>query len=104
MNKYGIGVILAVMVVLTLALALSLRFSQATLLFGFVACVAAPIVVHRIPDRNWSLALLFMLSIFASFPFRQLYQIEGFVREIPIIAIYAGILWLVGRGWKRSWQ
>jgi len=45
-----------------------------------------------------------MLSIFASFPFRQLYQIEGFVREIPIIAIYAGILWLVGRGWKRSWQ
>lgn len=104
MNKYGIGVILAVMVVLTLALALSLKYSQATLLFGFVALVSAPIVIHRIPDKNWSMAMLFVLAIFASFPFRKLYQIDGFIREIPVLVIYVGILWLVGRGWKRSWQ
>jgi len=104
MNKYGLGVLAAVFGVVVFAVPIGLRYSQATLLFGLIAAISAPIVIHRIPDKNWSLGMLLGLSLFASFPFKKLFQIDGFASEIPVTLAYATTLWVIGFGWKRSWR
>ncbi len=104
MNKYFLGVIIAVFGALSVAAALGLKYSVATLLFGLVAAISAPLVVHKISDRNWSLGMFVGLSIFASFPAKKLFQLDGFLQEVPVTVAYAAILWVVGFGWKRSWR
>lgn len=104
MNSYGIGIALVVVMTLMLGVALGLRYSQATLLFGFVAACAAPLTVHRIPDYRVSLALLLGLAIFASFPLRMLLQIDGLLQQGGVVLAYFAALWVVGFGWTRSWR
>ncbi|WP_108815029.1 hypothetical protein [Loktanella sp. Alg231-35] len=104
MNKFGLGVFVAVFGALTLAVPIGLKYSQATLQFGLIAAISAPVVIHKISDKNWSLGMLMGLSYFASFPLKKLFQIDGLVTDISVTLAYAGILWLVGFGWKRSWR
>jgi len=104
MNKYSLGVIIAVFGALIIAVPIGLKYSQATLLFGLIAAISAPVVIHKTPDKNWALGMLMGLSFFASFPLKKLFQIDGFVNEIPVTLAYAAILWVIGFGWKRSWR
>ena len=104
MNKYVLGVTIAVFGALVIAVPIGLKYSQATLLFGLIAAVSAPMVIHKISDKNWSLGMLMGLSFFASFPLKKLFQIDGFMNEIPVTLAYVAILWVIGFGWKRSWR
>ena len=81
-----------------------MKYSHAAILFGIGAVALAPIAIHNIQSANGSLGLLVGLAIFASFPLKKLFQIEGIIQEAPVTLIYFGILWAVGFGWKRSWK
>lgn len=104
MNKYGLAVIMAVLGALVIAVPIGLKYSQATLLFGLIAALSAPVVIHKIPSVNWALGMLMGLSHFASFPFKKLFQIDGFINEVLVMLAYFALLWLIGFGWRRSWR
>lgn len=104
MNKYALGVILAVFGALLIAVPIGLKYSQATLLFGLIAIISAPMVIHKIPNNSSALGMLLGLSIFASFPLKKLFQIDGLAIEIPVTLAYAAVLWVIGFGWKRNWR
>lgn len=104
MNKYGLAVTIAVLGTLAIAVSVGLKYSQATLLFGLIAALSAPVAIHKIPSVNWALGMLMGLSIFASFPLKKLFQIDGFINEAPVTLAYVALLWLIGFGWRRSWR
>ena len=104
MNKYGLAVNIAVIGTLIIAVPVGLKYSQATLLFGLIAALSAPVVIHKIPNANWALGMLMGLSFFASFPLKKLFQIDGFINEVPVTLAYAALLWVIGFGWRRSWR
>lgn len=104
MNNYGLGVALAVFGSMLISVQLGIRFSQASLIFAVIAAICAPIVIHRIQSVPWSAGMLLALAYYASFPLKKLFQLEGFVQEVPVTLIYAGLLWVIGQGWKRSWS
>lgn len=104
MNKYFWGVVIAVFGTLFVSVPIGLKYSQAAFLFGAIALVSAPIVIHKIEDTSWSIGMLVGLSFFASFPLKKLYDIEGFFAEMATTVVCAGVLWVVGFGWKRSWR
>ncbi|WP_114286362.1 hypothetical protein [Candidatus Halocynthiibacter alkanivorans] len=104
MNKYSISVLAIAITTLFLAVVIGLKYSQASLIFGIVALALAPIAIHKVSDRGWALGLLAGLAIFASFPAKKLFQIEGFVTETLLTLIYFGTFWVIGMGWKRSWK
>ncbi|MEP3299934.1 MAG: hypothetical protein ABJO27_26210 [Pseudoruegeria sp.] len=103
MNRYFFGVVLAVICALILGVQFGLLYSQAVLLFGLVAAISAPFVIHKIPGKNQSLVLLFLLAIFASYPFKKLFQIDGFFGEFLVSLGYIVLLYIIGFGWRRSW-
>ena len=103
MNKYGLAVTIAVFGALVIAVPIGLKYSQATLLFGLIAALSAPVVIHKIPNVSWAMGMLMGLSIFASFPLKKLFQIDGFINEMPVTLAYAALLWVIGFGWRRSW-
>ncbi len=104
MNKYGLAVTVVVFGALAVAVAIGLKYSQATLLFGLIAAISAPVVIHKIPNVSSALGMLVGLSFFASFPLKKLFQIDGFINEVPVTLAYAALLWAIGFGWKRSWR
>lgn len=104
MNKYSIGIIAVCAVALLVAVPLGLRYSQAMVLFGAIAAGAAPLVVHRVPHTPIAIGLLCGLAVFASFPVKQLFQINGLINEAAVTFVYGGLLWVIGFGWKRKWQ
>mgnify|MGYP001801350748 CR=1 FL=1 len=104
MNKYGLAVTIAVFGALAIAVPIGLKYSQATLLFGLIAAVSAPVVIHKIPNASWALGMLMGLSFFASFPLKKLFQIDGFINELPVTLAYVALLWVIGFGWNRSWR
>lgn len=104
MNKYGLAVTIAVFGALIIAVPIGLKYSQATLLFGLIAALSAPVVIHKVPDANWASGMLMGLSFFASFPLKKLFQIEGFINEASVMLAYAALLWVIGFGWRRSWR
>lgn len=104
MNKFGLAVVVAVFGSLFIAVPIGLRYSQATILFGLIAALSAPVVIHKIPSVNWAAGMLMGLSFFASFPLKKLFQIDGFINEVPVTLAYAALLWVIGFGWRRSWR
>jgi hypothetical protein len=104
LDKYVWGVIIAVVVALAASGSIGLKYSEATLLFGLIAAVSAPAVIHKISDKNWSLGMLVGLSIFASFPLKKYLDLDGLPEEMAITLAYGGMLWAIGFGWKRSWR
>lgn len=104
MNKYGLAVTIAVFGALSIAVLIGLKYSQATLLFGLIAALSAPVVIHKISNVSWALGMLMGLSIFASFPLKRLFQIDGFINEMPVTLAYVSLLWVIGFGWRRSWR
>ncbi|WP_306115867.1 MULTISPECIES: hypothetical protein [unclassified Roseovarius] len=104
MNKYVLGVVIAVFGTLVIAVSVGLKYSQASLLFGLVAAVSAPVVIHKISDVGWSIGMLMGLSFYASFPIKKLFQIDGIINEIPVTLVYVAVLWVIGLGWRRSWR
>jgi hypothetical protein len=104
MNKYVLGVIIGVFGALAIAVLIGLKYSHAALLFGLIAAISASVVIHKVSNKNWSLGMLMGLSVFASFPLKKLFQLDGFINEIPVTLAYFAILWVVGFGWKRSWR
>jgi hypothetical protein len=104
MDKYVWGVIIAVVGALAVSVPMGLKYSQATVLYGLIAVFSAPVVIHRVSDKNWSLGMLVGLSIFASFPLKKFFKIDGLLEGMAVSLAYAGILWVIGFGWKRSWR
>ena len=104
MNKYGLAVTIVVFGTLAIAVPIGLRYSQAALLFGLIAALSAPVVIHKISDAGWALGMLMGLSFFASSPLKKLYQIDGFINDIPVTLGYAALLWVIGFGWRRRWR
>ncbi|MDW3224130.1 MAG: hypothetical protein R8G34_14790 [Paracoccaceae bacterium] len=96
--------VLTVALSLVLALTFSLRYSQATLFFGALALLLAYPVMHRIPQLNLTMGLFAGLVVVASFPFRKFFQLDDFLPSTIVMCVYAGILFVAGLGWKRSWK
>lgn len=104
MNKYFWGVAITVFGALAVSAQIGLKYSEATLIFGLIAAISAPVVVHKIADKNWSLGMLGGLSTFASLPLKELLKIDGFLDEAPVSLAYFAMLWVISFGWKRSWR
>lgn len=102
--KYAIGIALIVGLVLVAAVELGVQASHAAFLFAGVAAMCAPIVVKRIENATLATFFLVGLGLFASFPLKQLYQVEGLMLNILVTAPYVGALWVIGQGWKRKWS
>ena len=75
MNKYGLAVILAVFGAFAIAVPIGLKYSQATLVFGLIAAVSGPVVIHRIPNASLAIGMLVGLSLFASFPLKSSFKL-----------------------------
>lgn len=104
MNSYAIGIVAVVFCALFVAGTAALDYGRAAVLFGLVAALAAPVAVHKVTDRNWSVGLLLGLASFASFPINNLYGLTSFFYAVPVILVYAAALWSIGLGWTRSWR
>jgi hypothetical protein len=104
MNKVFVGVTVVMFASLIVAVQLGLRYSQCSILFGLIAAVSAPFVIHKIDSPGTVSAVLVGLSIYASFPVKKLFQLDGFLQEVPLTFVYAGVLWVVGAGWTRAWK
>jgi hypothetical protein len=102
-NKYALGVVFVVFGTLTVSFMVGLIYSQAVLVFGLASALAAPVVIHKVPNANIAPGLFVGLTLFASFPFRKLFKIDGMVEELAVNFAYAAVLWIVGFGWKRIW-
>ena len=103
-NKYAIGIAVIVGLVLVASVQLGVRYSQAAFLFAGVAGMCAPIVVKRIENPTVAICGLVGLGLFASFPVKQLYGLDGMMLNILVTAPYVGALFVVGQGWKRRWS
>ena len=104
MNKHFWGVTIAVFGTLLVAVLIGVNYLQAAALFGTIALVSAAIVIHKIEDQGLCIGMLVGLSVFASFPLRKLFQIDGFVVEMSMNLVVCAALWVVGLGWKRPWR
>lgn len=104
MNKYFVLIVVLVAVIISFAISFELEYSQTTIIFGISAAMLAPFAIHKIPSSGDATSLLFILALYASFPFRMFFQIEGFAQISATIVFYAGALWIIGFGWKRSWK
>jgi hypothetical protein len=102
-NKYALGVVFVVFGTLTVSFMVGLKYSQAVLVFGLVSALAAPVVIHKVPNASIATGLFVGLTLFAGFPFRKLFKIDGMVEELAVNFAYAAVLWIVGFGWKRIW-
>jgi nitrate reductase gamma subunit len=102
-NQYALGVVFVVFGTLTVSFMAGLKYSQAVLVFGLVSALAAPAVIHEVPNASIATGLFAGLTLFASFPFRKLFKIDGMVEELAVNFAYAAVLWIVGFGWKRIW-
>jgi hypothetical protein len=104
LDKYVWGVIIAVVGATAVSVPIGLKYSEATLLYGLIAAFSAPVVIHRVSDKGWSLGMFVGLTIFASFPLKKLLKLDGDLEKLALSFAYAGILWVIGFGWKRSWR
>lgn len=101
------AVLLAVVLSMVAVAVLSLRFSEASLLFGIVAAVSAPVVIHRVRSRALAVAALVGLAVYASFPAKKLYGVfatYGKAGDIAVTLAFLVTLFLVGAGWRRDWK
>lgn len=73
MNNYGLAVTIAVFVALIIVISTGLKYSKATLLFGLIAVLSAPVVLHNIPNVSWALGMLMVLSL-PAFHLRSSYK------------------------------
>ena len=103
-HKYAIGIAAIVGIVLVASVEVGLPASQAALLFAAVAAMCAPFAVKRIEHPTLATAVLVGLGLFASFPVKQLYQLDGLMLNILVTAPYVGALFVIGQGWKRRWS
>lgn len=97
-----IGLLVAVS--LGVGFAVPLLYSQAALLFFFVAIICAQLVVRRVKNLNFAVGFLVGLAFFASFPMKKLYGVEEFVPGLLVSAGYCALLWIAGFGWRRKWS
>lgn|SRR6056297_2624043 len=104
MNKYVLVVTIVAFGALAIGVAVGLKYSQATLFFGLIAAFLAPVVIHKIPSVGLATGMLIGLAVFASFPLKKLFQIDGFINEALLNMAYAALLWVIGFGWRRSWR
>lgn len=104
MDKYAIIVLGVVMAALLVSVGIGMRYSVAVLVFGAIAVVLAPIALLKIEKTNVATGMLVGLAVFASFPARKLYQLDGFIDAALLTIAYAVVLFIVGFGWKRKWK
>ncbi len=104
MNGSTIVVFALILLTMFLSVAIGLKYSHAVLVFGIVAVILSPFAIHKIPRPNFATGMLVGLALFAGFPLRKPYQLEGLTQGVPVLLIYAAGLWVIGMGWKRSWK
>ena len=83
MDYYGLGVALAVFGSMLIGLQVGIKYSQATLVFGFIAAVCAPIVIHKIQSIGGSVSMLVALAYYASFPQKNCSNSTGSCMKYP---------------------
>lgn len=103
-HKYAIAIAAIVGLVLVAAVELGLQAGHAAILFMGVAAMCAPLVVKRIENATLATFYLVGLGLFASFPVKQMYQLDGLMLNILVTAPFVGALWVIGQGWKRRWS
>lgn len=81
-----------------------MKYSTAVIIFGLISSGLAPIVIHKIKNPNIAIGCLVVLAMFASFPLKKLYGLDGFFLKALATLTYGGILYCVGFGWKRTWK
>ena len=104
MNKYLVIVLLGIGVTMAVAVAIPLRYSQATLLFGLVGLCLAPLAIHKIESAGLAGGLLLAVSFFASYPLIKLLNFQGTSMKYAVQAAYIAIFFVAGLGWRRSWK
>lgn len=70
--------------IIFLGVVLGLRYSQAAILFGIVAAILAFTTIPKVVSNNWAMGLFATLAIFASYPVKKLFRLEGFAQEAPV--------------------
>ena len=76
----------------------------ASLAFLVIAVCLSPIAVHKVENHQVAIGLLLALSFFASYPMKRVLGMDDFVLELLLSAVYLGILYVTGFGWRRSWS
>ena len=104
MNKYDLIIPTILLLTLIYATVFGLKYSQVTIVFGFVALLLAPLAIHRVSSVGWASGHLSSLALFASFPFNKLFQLNGTIWGFLVIFAYWVVLWTIGAGWRRSWK
>lgn len=104
MNGILILIVVAFFASPFVAVQLGLGYLQCSVIFGVIAAMSAPFVIHRVSNAGTAAALLGGLAIYASYPVKKLFQIDGFFQEVPLGFLYLGALWVIGAGWKRAWK
>ena len=104
MNRIFVVITIVMFASLFMAVQLGLKYSQCSIVFGIIAAVCAPFAIHKVSNTGTVGALLVGLAIYASFPVKKLFRIDGFLQELPLTLLYVGVLWVIGAGWKRAWK
>ncbi len=104
MDKTAILILGIVMATLLVSVGLGMRYSVAVLLYGGIALVLSPLALHKIEKMNVAIGVLVGLAIFASFPARKLYQLDGILDSAGLTIAYGIVLFIAGFGWKRDWK
>ena len=102
MNKIFVVIVVVIFASLFIAVQLELRYAQCSIVFGLIGAVSAPFIIHKINSAGTVSSLLVGLAIYASFPVKKFFQIDGFLQEVPLTLLYFGALCVVGAGWKRT--
>lgn len=98
------GILLVLFATMAAALSLNLKYLHAAPLSFLVAALLAPVAIHQVSRTNLSIGLLVALAMFASHPFRKLFQLDGVIEQIAVSLVFLGLFWVIGFGWKRSWR
>ena len=100
-HLFAAGVAVVLMIV---SIGAGLRFSHAAVLFGAVSLAFAyPLIQWAKTPLVATLSLL-LLAIFASFPLKKLFQLDGLVEGGIAMLVCAAAVYVAGFGWKRSWS
>ena len=97
-------VILAMVAAVIAAVVTGLSYAIATVLFGVIGLVGAPIVIHKLEKPAAAGIGLIILAGFSSFPAKKLLTASGSIEDLAITVGYAALFWVAGLGWTRDWK
>lgn len=98
------AILLVLFAIMATALSLNLKYVYAAPVSFLFAALLSPVAIHKVSEKSLSIGLLVALAMFASHPFRKLFQLDGFIEQIAVTVTFLGLFWIFGFGWKRNWR